>query len=30
MMKILKTAKNALKKKVKMTDENHEDCVNKS
>ena len=29
-MKILKTAKNALKKRIKMTDKNHEDCVNES
>ena len=29
-MKILKTVKNALKKRIKMTDKNHENCVNKS
>ena len=29
-MKILKTVKNALKKKIKMTDKNHENCVNES
>ena len=30
MMKILKTIKNALKKRIKMTDKNHEDYRSKS
>ena len=30
MIKILKTVKNALKKRVKMIDENYENCINES
>ena len=29
-MKILKTIKNALKKRIKVINKNHEDCVNES